>query len=144
MKKLITILGALAMLATASHAQSTNHANPNLYYLLSGVQTVPAGASNLNHSIAFWNSANVNMQFSANLTGAGTAVARIIIDESNDGVTWNSAVRTFNWTAAGATPVHLTTNLAINAAPYLKFSIHNTNSVPITNISWSLATKRGI
>ena len=137
MKYIIAILGALAFLATASNAQ-------NIQYILSGTQTVPAGASNVNVSVPVAYSANANLQFSANLTGAGTSMARIIVDESNDNSTWNTAVRTFNWTANGTTPVHLTTNLVVNAAPFLRFSIHNTNSVPITNISFSVATKRGI
>jgi hypothetical protein len=128
--KLMLLLGALAMPAKAQ----------TFAFKESATATVPATASNV-YVIPATRARDISLYVQWNLTGAGTAINRGVLDTSNDGASWKLAVSQWDMTANGATPVFWHTNIVANGIPFWRFTLHNSNSVVATNLVISAVTK---
>lgn len=130
MKKLFAlILIALIALAFAP----TAFADWGNTTLLSGTQTVPNAASNVTAKIVKNQSDKVALQWSFKLTGAGTSGVLFQSEVSLDDSTYFTGPSSV-WVAGnGTTAVTGFTNFSFGPYPFVRFRIHNTNSVVATN-----------
>lgn len=133
MKKILTLIGLVAGLTLSAQAQ-------NIQYLLNN-GVIPIGASNVVTFVAHQGE-KISVQTSFQLTGAGTAGLFFTFEASNDNTRW--ATTPFNfWRAAnGATAVNHLTNFTVDAAPFMRLTVHNTNSVAVTNSYITVNNKR--
>lgn len=124
MKKILSSIGLVAGLTLVAQAQ-------NLQYVLNN-STVPIGASNVTTLVSHVGN-EVGIHANIKLTGAGTAGVYFTLEASNDNVNWATTQHNFWLAANGATAVQRYTNFTINAIPFLRMTVHNTNSVAVTN-----------
>lgn len=78
---------------------------------------------------------DVAVQWKAELSGAGTTANTLTIQQSVDGLDWQT-VKAIAMTPAGTTPVTVVTNITVGATPYLRvYSIANAsgNTGYVTN-----------
>lgn len=108
--------------------------------LLATDGVVPIGASNVVTFVAHKGSV-VNFQLNTKLTGAGTSGLAVILEASNDASTWSTTPIQFWRAANGATAVSHSTNFTV-FAPFYRATIHNTNSVAITNSTISVVVQQ--
>lgn len=108
--------------------------------LLDSTGVIPIGLSNVVTFVATKGS-TVNFQLNTKLTGAGTSGLAVILDSSNDNSTWSTTPIQFWRAANGATAVSHSTNFTLTA-PYYRATIHNTNSVAVTNSTISVVVKQ--
>ncbi len=112
----------------------------NIQYILnSGV--VPIGASNVTTLVSHVGP-EVSIQTTFALTGAGTAGLFFILEASNDNSRWATTPHNFWRAANGATAVNHITNFNVGAYPFLRLTVHNTNSVAATNSYITVNNKR--
>lgn len=133
MKKLLSLIGLVAGLTLSAQAQ-------NIQYLLNN-GVVPIGASNV-VTFASHLGTEIGVQIDVGLTGAGTSGIAVVFEQSNNGTTWSTHPAQFWRAGNGATKVNHYTNFTINAAPFMRATIHNTNSVAVTNSTITINNKR--
>lgn len=133
MKKLLSLIGLVVGLSLGTQAQNVQ------YILNNGV--VPIGASNV---VTFTSHVGneIGVQINVGLTGAGTSGIALVFEQSNNNSTWSTTPIQFWRAANGATSVSHYTNFTINAAPFMRVTVHNTNSVAVTNSTITINNKR--
>lgn len=123
-KKFCGIIGLAAGLTLGAQAQEYQS-------LLAADGVVPIGLSNVVTFVAHKGSV-MSIQSNTKLTGAGTSGLAVILEASNDNSTWSTTPLQYWRAANGATAVSHLTNFTATA-PFYRATIHNTNSVAITN-----------
>jgi hypothetical protein len=131
--KLLVVIVGLLMGAGQCYAQ-------NIQYLLSN-STIPIGLSNRVTATAV-EAQKVGVGIDVKLTGAGTSGIAFILDVSNDNTNWCATPIQFWRAANGATAVTHYTNFTVDAAPFLRWTIHNSNSVAVTNSTITMNAKK--
>ena len=127
--KTLSIVG-LALGAQAQDYQS----------LLDSTGVVPIGASNVVTFVA--NKGTVaSFHVTAKLTGAGTSGLAVVLEQSNDNSSWATTPIQFWRATTGATAFNHVTNFTLTA-PFYRATIHNTNSVAVTNSTISVVVKQ--
>jgi hypothetical protein len=112
--------------------------------LLAGTETVPASASNNTAVVIKTESAKVGLQWSFKLTGAGTSGVLFQSEVSLDNSTFATGPHSV-WVAGnGTTAVTGITNFDFGPYPFVRFKIHNTNSVVVTNWAFKAWSVPGI
>jgi hypothetical protein len=132
-KKLV-LLTTVALIALTAFGEGNG-----IQSLYTGTQTVPITASNVTTFVTT-KSREFALYTQFNLTGAGTAINRVVLDTSNDNANWQNWGQ-FNLTAAGTTPVSIHTNITAGAYAFWRFTLHNSNSVLATNLIINVYTK---
>lgn len=127
------IIGLAAGLALNAQAQVDTQT------LLDSSGVIPIGASNVVTFTAIKGS-SANFQLNTKLTGAGTSGIAVIIEGSNDNSTWASTPIQFWRAANGATAVGHITNFTL-PYPFVRATLHNTNSVAVTNSTITVVVK---
>ena len=112
----------------------------DIIYLLNN-GTVPIGLSNV-YTFSAVRGADVTIQATTKLTGAGTSGIGYVIDTSVDNSNWSTTPNQFWRAANGATAVSHLTNFNITSAPFVRLTVHNTNSVAVTNSTITVNVKR--
>lgn len=133
MKKLFSIIGLVAGLVLAAQAQTVQ-------YLVNN-STIPIGASNVVTAVAV-EGQNVAVQLNVKLTGAGTSGIAAVLEASNDNTTWSPTTVQFWRAANGATAVNHITNFNVGPFTFLRWTLHNTNSVAVTNSTITMIAKK--
>ena len=131
--KALGIIGLVAGLSLGAQAQDYQS-------LLASTGVVPIGASNVVTFAAVAGS-TANFQMNTKLTGAGTSGVAVILEQSNDGSVWSTTPVQFWRASSGATAVSHMTNFTLTA-PFYRATIHNTNSLAVTNSTISVVVKR--
>lgn len=131
--KLLAFAGVLLAGALQVQAQ-------NIQYLLSN-GTIPIGLSNRVTCTAV-EAQKVGIGIDLKLTGAGTSGIAFILECSNDNTNWCTTPTQFWRAANGTTAVTHYTNFTVDAAPFLRWVIHNTNSVAVTNSTITMNAKK--
>ena len=130
--KALGIIGLVAGLSLGAQAQ-------NVQYLVNGV--IPIGASNVVTAVAV-DGQKIAVQLDIKLTGAGTAGVACILEASNNNTNWSTTPVQFWRAANGTTQVSHLTNFDIGPYTFLRWTIHNTNSVAVTNSVITQITKK--
>jgi len=131
--KTFGIIGLGAGLTLGAQAQESQS-------LLATEGVVPIGLSNV-VTFAANKGAVAHFQLNTKLTGAGTSGLAVILEASNDASTWSTTPIQFWRAANGATAVSHATNFTVTA-PFYRATIHNTNSVAITNSTISVVIQQ--
>lgn len=131
--KAIGIIVLVAGLSLGAQAQSVQ------YLVNNGV--VPIGASNVVTAVAV-EGQKISVQLDVKLTGAGTAGVACILEASNNNSTWSPTPIQFWRAANGATAVNHITNFDVGPYTFLRWTIHNTNSVAVTNSTITMIAKK--
>lgn len=131
--KICGIIGIACAFTVGAKAQDQQ-------YLLSLSGVVPIGASNV-VTFAAVNGTTANFQLNTKLTGAGTSGIAVVLEQSNDNSTWSTTPIQFWRAANGATAVSHMTNFTLTA-PFYRATIHNTNSLAVTNSTISVVVKK--
>lgn len=131
--KTCVVIGLVAGLTLGVQAQ-------NIQYLVNN-STVPIGLSNVVTAVAV-DGQDIAVQLDVKLTGAGTSGIALILEASNNNTNWSPTPIQFWRAANGATAVTHMTNFDVSAYPFLRWTIHNTNSVAVTNSTITMFTKK--
>lgn len=133
MKKMFSIIGLAAGMVLAAQAQTVQ-------YLVNN-STIPIGASNVVTAVAV-EGQNVAVQLNVKLTGAGTSGIAAVLEASNDNTTWSPTTVQFWRAANGTTAVNHITNFNVGPFTFLRWTLHNTNSVAVTNSTITMIAKK--
>lgn len=131
--KFLGIIGLATGLTLGAQAQDYQP-------LLDTSGVVPIGASNV-VTFAAHKGSVINFQLNTKLTGAGTSGLAVILEASNDASTWSTTPIQFWRAANGSTAVSHSTNFTV-VAPFYRATIHNTNSLAITNSTINVSVKQ--
>lgn len=130
----VLLLAAFASAPIAAHAQ-------NVQYILNN-DVIPITGS-ITSAVVAVEGQKIAVQFaSVKLTGAGTSGIAAIMDVSNDNSNWSTTPVQFWQAANGATAISHMTNFDIGPYCFLRFRVHNTNSVAVTNSTITLINKK--
>lgn len=131
--KTLGIIGLASGLSLGARAQEYQA-------LLSSDGVVPIGGSNIVTFVATKGSV-ASFHVTAKLTGAGTSGLAVILEQSNDNSNWATTPVQFWRATTGATAFNHVTNFTLTA-PFYRATIHNTNSVAVTNSTISVVVKQ--
>lgn len=137
MKKLLSfVLLFAALLAVPTvEAQSYNLSSATITSNSVTITAIAASATNttVRASIPATRSANLGLQGTISLAGAGTSAVVLKFDESLDGANWESAAHSLTITANGTNSVTTVSTIALNAIGYLRLSsVENPNAQVLT------------
>jgi hypothetical protein len=133
-KKFTLLIAVTALFALSAFSEGNG-----IQSLYTGTQTVPITASNVTTFVTA-KSREFALYTQFNLTGAGSAINRVVLDTSNDNANWQNWGQ-FNLTANGTTAVSIHTNITAGAYAFWRFTLHNSNSVVATNLIINVYTK---
>lgn len=135
--KTLGVIGLTAGLMLASVGETSAQ---NVQYLLNN-GVIPIGLSNVVTFTAV-EGQEVSIQYDIKLTGAGTAGVCTVIEASNNNTNWSTTPYQFFRAANGATMVSHLTNFDVGPYTFLRATIHNTNSVAVTNSTITALVKK--
>lgn len=113
----------------------------SVQYLMANT-TVPIGLSNIVSGLTAVKGSKISVHVhDLKLTGAGTSGVAFVLEASNNNTDWTTTTVQFWRAANGATAVGHITNLDIGPFSFLRWKIHNSNSVAVTNTTVTMIVK---